>query len=1098
MKKALFSLKGMMRMLPVLASSLFVSQSVLAQESVARLWNETHLNSIRHDLPRPTVQARNLYHATIAMYDAWAVYDDKAETILLGKTLGNYTTPFNGIVMPADVQAAQEKALSYAMYRLMAHRYQLAPGVITIYNNINATMTQLGFNPAITSIDYSDGDPAKLGNYIAHHLIQYGLQDGSNESANHASQYYVGGNSLAEHYINLQNFAPGNPLCNDPNRWQTLSLSQGCAQGIDPCLPVPNTPPHLTPEWGNVVPFALQASDITFHERDGGTYKVYHDQGMPPTLDLDNPSDIDSFYKWAFMMVPVWQAQLDPDNGLMIDVSPGSMGNNQWYPENHNLDEYMAFYNFEGGDNSPGHSINPVTGQPYPPQMVKYGDWARVLAEFWADGPASETPPGHWFSVVNHAVFDHPMFEWKWNGQGDPMPELEFHVKTYIALGGALHDAAITCWGHKGYYDYCRPITAVRYMADRGQSTDPLLPNYHPQGYPLLAGHSELVMPGDPLAGPNDEHLYKVKLHTWMGPPHLQFGLNDNGTTNFQDPIGYPGVDWILAEQWYPYQRPTFVTPPFAGYMSGHSTYSRTAAELLTLVTGSNYFPGGVSNFVAPQNQFLAFEDGPSQDVIFQWATYQDASDQCSLSRIFGGIHPVIDDIPGRHLGMILGPQAYEKADALANGGVPKVINLSFTQNVVNDNLVGNQFGIIATFNRPMDQSVAPGLTFPGTDASATLTPNGIAWIDAATAQFLFNVSDANVLQNVSSVKITGGMDLEAKSQQVYLGTGFLIDTHNPSVSASSVNTSMIADSNSGSSALMIDITFDQPMNQSVAPAITFPATNPGSALIVNAGASVWQSATQYHLVLNAPDTNIELNGIEMVISGGQDINENAQGAEIVGSLTIDTKNPTVVLATANDYSVSAENVGSGTFEIVIIFSEAMDMNVAPVITFPGQNPVSAGALTFNSGASEWMGNAVYVARYNVTDGQVQMAGIDVQIAAALDAPGNIMMTNTLNAFFSVNLGVSISETSGGTGALVVYPNPVVAGQAIVVDYPIGFNASGFVLYDMNGKLVRSAAVENKADNRLVIPTQGLSAGIYYLNVASPGAELGTRIILSE
>ena len=45
------------------------------------------------------------------------------------------------------------------------------------------------------------------------------------------------------------------------------------------------------------------------------------------------------------------------------------------------------------------------------------------------------------------------------------------------------------------------------------------------------------------------------------------------------------------------------------------------------------------------------FEDGPSVDLTLQWATYRDAADQCSLSRIWGGIHPPADDIPGRLIG---------------------------------------------------------------------------------------------------------------------------------------------------------------------------------------------------------------------------------------------------------------------------------------------------------------------------------------------------------------------------------------------------------------------------------------------------------------
>jgi hypothetical protein len=121
----------------------------------------------------------------------------------------------------------------------------------------------------------------------------------------------------------------------------------------------------------------------------------------------------------------------------------------------------------------------------------------------------------------------------------------------------------------------------------------------------------------------------------------------------------------MRAEDWWPYQRPTFVTPPFAGFPSGHSTYSRAAAELLTLLTGSEYFPGGLAEFHAPKNAFLVFEEGPSEDIVLQWATYQDASDQTSLSRIWGGIHPPIDDIPGRIIGHDVGINAFEHSKAL-------------------------------------------------------------------------------------------------------------------------------------------------------------------------------------------------------------------------------------------------------------------------------------------------------------------------------------------------------------------------------------------------------------------------------------------------
>ncbi len=280
-----------------------------------------------------------------------------------------------------------------------------------------------------------------------------------------------------------------------------------------------------------------------------------------------------------------------------------------------------------------------------------------MLAEFWADGPQSETPPGHWFSILNY-VSDHPALEKRFNGTGPVLDDLEWDVKAYLSLGGAMHDAAITAWGIKGWYDYVRPVSAIREMASYGQSTDTTLSNYHPRGIPLVPGYIEVVTAQDDvvLRGFFDQHVGKIKIRCWRGPIYI-----------FDPEHQTAGIDWIRAENWWPYQQPTFVTPPFSGYISGHSTYSRTAAELMTLLTGSAFFPGGMGEFYCAKNEFLEFENGPSEDLTLQWATYQDASDQTSLSRIWGGIHPPADDIPGRLIGLILGPQAFHKAAFLFN-----------------------------------------------------------------------------------------------------------------------------------------------------------------------------------------------------------------------------------------------------------------------------------------------------------------------------------------------------------------------------------------------------------------------------------------------
>jgi len=172
-----------------------------------------------------------------------------------------------------------------------------------------------------------------------------------------------------------------------------------------------------------------------------------------------------------------------------------------------------------------------------------------------------------------------------------------------------------------------------------------------------MPGYIEMVAEGDALAGTNNDNVDKIKLRSWRGPSFVFDPATETG-----------GVDWILADNWWPYQRPSFVTPPFAGYISGHSTFSRAAAEILTLLTGDEYFPGGLGEFVAPKNEFLVFEDGPSEDVVLQWATYRDASDQCSLSRIWGGIHPPADDLFGRFIGEQIGPAAFAFAERFFTG----------------------------------------------------------------------------------------------------------------------------------------------------------------------------------------------------------------------------------------------------------------------------------------------------------------------------------------------------------------------------------------------------------------------------------------------
>jgi len=606
--------------------------------SIARTWNEELLHAIRNDFARPTVHARNLFHTSAAMFDAYAVFDPNLSTFLLGKEKNGYFCAYEANTSWAKDQDDIKAAISYAAYRMLTNRFAISPGAVEVMARIEALMEELGYDVSFTSTDFSSNDPRALGNYIGSCMIEYGYLDGANQENDYANLFYEPKNDP------LVMNGDGNPNMSSPNNWQPLTLDVFIDQSGN--VVSDNTPDFLSPEWGNVWPFALDESDKVTRTKEGDEFNIYVDPGTPPMLDTELADE----YKWGFTMVAIWQSHLG-DDGVMWDISPGAKGNYSIdnYPREYA--DFQEFYDtFEGGDPGEGHELNPHTGEPYEQNIVPREDYARVLAEFWADGPDSETPPGHWYTILNY-VSDHDLLEKRLGGEGRELSDLEWDIVSYFTLGGAMHDAAVAAWSVKGYYDYIRPVSAIRYMADKGQSSDPNEMSYHEHGIPLYAGYVEVVKEGDPLAGQNNEHVGKIKLYTWKGPDYID------------DPeVDVAGVDWILAENWWPYQRPSFVTPPFAGYVSGHSTFSRAAAEVMTRLTGDEFFPGGVGEFTAPKNEFLVFEEGPSVDVHLQWATYRDASDQTSLSRIWGGIHPPADDLPGRLMGEYIGKKAFDYA----------------------------------------------------------------------------------------------------------------------------------------------------------------------------------------------------------------------------------------------------------------------------------------------------------------------------------------------------------------------------------------------------------------------------------------------------
>jgi hypothetical protein len=91
----------------------------------------------------------------------------------------------------------------------------------------------------------------------------------------------------------------------------------------------------------------------------------------------------------------------------------------------------------------------------------------REIALFWADGPGTESPPGHWNRIAQQVI--------EKKGYG-----LVESARLLAALNVAMADAAIVCWDAKYTYNFWRPITAIRAGETDGNPETEPDPNWLP------------------------------------------------------------------------------------------------------------------------------------------------------------------------------------------------------------------------------------------------------------------------------------------------------------------------------------------------------------------------------------------------------------------------------------------------------------------------------------------------------------------------------------------------------------------------------------------------------------------------------------------
>ena len=178
---------------------------------------------------------------------------------------------------------------------------------------------------------------------------------------------------------------------------------------------------------------------------------------------------------------------------------------------------------------------------------------------------------------------------------------LDKDVQLYFCIANAAFDAFISCWETKRVYDSSRPWTLIH-------------------------------------------HYYKDQPITgWAGP---------NG-----------GTRTMKGQDWHPYSPPSFVTPPFPGYTSGHATVSGACAKIMELFTGSDTY-----GFAERRRHCELTEKDPGDLITLDLPTWSSTAEMAALSRALGGYHIPIDNDVGLKVGREIAVWSFPKYQAYFNG----------------------------------------------------------------------------------------------------------------------------------------------------------------------------------------------------------------------------------------------------------------------------------------------------------------------------------------------------------------------------------------------------------------------------------------------
>jgi hypothetical protein len=243
-------------------------------------------------------------------------------------------------------------------------------------------------------------------------------------------------------------------------------------------------------------------------------------------------------------------------------------------------------------------------------------DQLKMIAEFWADGPNSTAPPGHWHEIGLETIRNENL-------------SLEKAIKLLFLQANAVFDGGILAWTYKIIWDSARPLAMIQCL-------------YANQTITAWKGPYQGVgtMPGgkwQPYQNVN-----------FITPPFSEY-LSGHSTFS----AASAGV----------YRR-FFGDDKFRG-----NSYMVKAGESLfepKITAGNPGFIAGVTD--VPNTGVNSVGYAPATDIQLTWSTWTEAANQAGISRLYGGIHFQSANQDALKLGEMIAEKVWLQANRFFNG----------------------------------------------------------------------------------------------------------------------------------------------------------------------------------------------------------------------------------------------------------------------------------------------------------------------------------------------------------------------------------------------------------------------------------------------